>query len=254
MMLVSGLALLYLFYAHTVNALALAGHAFRFEGDAAVYGKANLRWLLLTVVTAGLYGAWYARHYVAFFVERTQYRGRSFGFGSRPRRLFAIVALTLVLPLGGFTAVWALFPHLFPAGGGLAATYGVLLYLLGVPFSYLVLKWTVDLRWHGSRIYVHTEFPAAIAQILLQHVLTVAMAGIYLPAAAVPLYRYFVERTAIVGPGVAKRVGFDGSILRGFGTLWGQLALSVLTAGVYAPWAYARIVRWLARYTFLEPE
>jgi uncharacterized membrane protein YjgN (DUF898 family) len=251
---VAGLALVHLFYDRTVNALALDGEAFRFESDACAYLKGNLYRLFLTVITAGFYGAWYARYYVSFFVERTHYRGRSFVFGSRPRRLFAIVALTLALPLGGFTALQALSPRLFSAGGGLAATYGVLVYLLGVPFSYLLLKWIVELRWKSSRTYIHAEFPAAIAQILLQHVLTVATAGVYLPAAALSLYRYFVERTAMVGIDVSKRAGFDGSLLRGFGIVWGQLVLSVVTAGVYWPWAYARIVRWLAGHTYLESE
>lgn len=250
----SGLALAHLFYSHTVNALTLSGEPFRFTGDARTYMTANLRWLLLTVLTAGFYGAWYARHYVSFLVERTYYRGHPFAFGSRPRRLFASVALTLVLPLGGFTGLWALSPQLFPAGGGLAATYGVLLYLLGTPFSYLVLKWVVELRWDGSRIYIHTEFPAAIAQILMQHVLTVASAGIYAPAAGLSLYRYFAERTAMVAQTGSKHVGFDGSILRGFGYVWGQLLLCVLTAGLYLPWAYVGIVRRLLGGTFVEPE
>jgi hypothetical protein len=38
----------------------------------------------------------------------------------------------------------------------------------------------------------------------------------------------------------------------GFGLLWGQTLLSIITIGFYLPWAYGKIGRWIASVTYYD--
>lgn len=93
-------------------------------------------------------------------------------------------------------------------------------------------KWYVDIRWQEVTIRWKTAFWPSCLFILGQLLLTVITVGIYGPAAFLRLYQYFAGRTVLSDPsGEIGRLGFDGPIGRGFGLLWGQALLSLITAG-----------------------
>ena len=48
------------------------------------------------------------------------------------------------------------------------------------------------------------------------------------------------------------RMGFEGSIKKGFGLLWGQALLSIITIGFYLPWAYPKVARWILESTYYD--
>jgi uncharacterized membrane protein YjgN (DUF898 family) len=98
----------------------------------------------------------------------------------------------------------------------------------------------------------NTRFWPAAGNIFLQLILTLLSALVYWPGAYVRLYAYFARRTALVEEGSVRQVvGFDGPVGRGFLLLWGQTLLTLLTLGIYTPWAMARVGRWFAEHTSL---
>ncbi len=40
---------------------------------------------------------------------------------------------------------------------------------------------------------------------------------------------------------------------KGFGLVCGQILLSLITVGFYAPWALAKVGRWFLSNTYIEP-
>lgn len=89
---------------------------------------------------------------------------------------------------------------------------------------------------------------------LLGIFLTVITLGIYLPAAYIKVYRYLVGHTEIQTEQKQEgRLGFRGRSGWGFGLLWGQILLTTVTLGVYAPWALAKVGKWFLSNTYVEP-
>ena len=69
--------------------------------------------------------------------------------------------------------------------------------------------------------------------------------GVYWPAAALRLYKYFAERTVFERDGAELgRLSFEGGIGKGFGLFWGQSLLCIVTLGFYIPWGGAKMWRW----------
>ena len=162
-----------------------------------------------------------------------------------------IVVIALAAARGG------LGPQAAGSGGGVQlittlVTFLFVLYLL-VVFTYLVYKWYVDMRWRDVAVRWQTRLWPSCGFILGQVLLSVVTAFIYFPAAFLRVYRYFAARTILTKEGAEiGRGGFDGALGKGFGLIWGQALLSMITLGFSLPWAYASIGRWLVGSTFVE--
>jgi uncharacterized membrane protein YjgN (DUF898 family) len=64
---------------------------------------------------------------------------------------------------------------------------------------------------------------------------------------------HFTAKTVLSNPGSQiGSLGFDGSIGKGFGLIWGQSLLSLITLGVYIPWGSAKIGRWLLGSSYYQ--
>jgi uncharacterized membrane protein YjgN (DUF898 family) len=87
----------------------------------------------------------------------------------------------------------------------------------------------------------------------MQVFLTIITIGIYWPAMYINLYRYFAGKTILeVAEKEQARLGFDGKTSSGFALLWGQTLLSILTLGIYLPWAIANCIRFFVNNSWLE--
>ncbi len=240
--------------------LSIAGEAFAFRGSIGELLKIYLVGFLLSVVTLGIYLPWYTRRITAYLVSQTAYKGVSLEFLGRGGRLFKYFLLALLLPLVAVVALVTAvavaargFGSGAAAASGIAALVSILILLLMVPFMYLCYKWYVNVRWNDVTIAWHTSFWPSVFFLLGQIALTVITVGIYAPAAILRAYGYFSARTVLNGPnGEAGRLGFEGPLGKGFGLIWGQTLLTLVTAGIYAPWAYANVGRWMMKATYHE--
>ena len=246
--------------------LSFGGKTFSFRGDIGRYVGINFGGILLTIVTLSIYAPWYARRVTAYLASETSFDGATPRFLGKGGRLFTYFLLALYLPVIVvcglvFIAVWFspwgsdwLVSGPVDAATSLMTTaVTALIFLVLVPFMYLMYKWYVDFAWNDVTIAWKAGFWPSCGFILGQLLLTVITAGIYWPAATVRLYRYFAGKTAFSrGEAEIGRLGFDGSIGKGFGLFWGQTLLCIITVGIYLPWGLAAMGRWLASGTYYE--
>ena len=89
--------------------------------------------------------------------------------------------------------------------------------------------------------------------IIPELLLSIITLFIYWPAAYVKIYRFILEGSSFVDENDVEKggFGFDGSTGKGFGLLWGQGLLCIITVGIYGPWAIAKIGNWFINNTWV---
>ncbi len=242
--------------------LSVDGDSFSFNGKIGEFLGINIVGILLSIITLGVFLPWYARRAVGYMASRTSWRGSELSFLGKGGRLFVFMLLGFWAPLIALIVVIAVFivaraPHALRDGaaGGtqlvtMLVTFLFVLYIL-VVFLYLVYKWMVDFSWKDVRVRWKTRFWPSFGFVLGQVLLCIITVMVYWPAAYLNLYRYFTARTVFSrGESEIGHMGFEGS--KGFGLLWGQFALCVITLGFYLPWAYGNIGRWLVGATVID--
>ncbi|MGA2977903.1 MAG: DUF898 family protein [Spirochaetia bacterium] len=247
--------------------LSIGGKSFSFRGDIGKYLGMNVVGLLLSLVTLTIYVPWYARRITAYLISETTFDGVSPAFLGKGGKLFKYFLLGLWIPVIVLCVIIAVALGIGIARGGAAASSAnsqlsaslvtfltmIVIFIIIVPFMYLMYKWYANIRWNDVAIAWQTSFWPSCGFILGQMLLTVITAGIYWPAALLRMARYFAAKTVFSkGDAEIGRLGFEGDIGRGFGLLWGQTLLSIITLGIYIPWATANIGRWLAAATIFD--
>jgi uncharacterized membrane protein YjgN (DUF898 family) len=246
-----------------VPKLSFDGGSFNFDGTIGKYLGLNIGGILLSIITLSIYAPWYIRNIIGYLASNTSFKGARLEFLGTGGRLFKYFVLALYLPVIVLSVLVSVVIGitLYGRGGGSGRAgvqivttlmVFVVLFIL-IPFIYLVYKWCVNVKWNEATVRWRTSFWPSCGFILGQALLTLITMGIYGPAAALRIYRYFAERTIFSrGDVELGRLGFDGPLGRGFGLLWGQGLLSLITLGIYIPWAYARVGRWMMSATYIE--
>jgi len=246
-----------------VPRLSIGGKSFAFHGSIGRFLGLSIGGMLLSIITLTVYMPWYIKRVAAYLVRETTFDGAAPEFLGKGGKLFVYMLLALWIPLavviGLFVAVFGASAlggssSASPAGLSAAGTAMVfLVYIVIIPFMYLTYKWIVNIRWNDVTISWKTSFWPSCGYILGQMLLTLVTLFIYWPAAFLKIYGFFVERTVLSrGEQEIGRLGFDGGIGKGFGLIWGQALLSIITLGIYLPWAYAKIGAWIAATTYCE--
>jgi hypothetical protein len=255
--------------------LSLADKGFEFGGEVGRFVGMVFLGTLLSVITLGVYLPWFSRKIVAYLASETRVGGEKPVFLGRPLRLLLIFLpfIILIAALVGLS-VYLSYPGLpissasYASGQGRPATLGGgtmamvsslitfgLIVLIYAPFIYLIYRWYVDFSLNNAKLRWATKFWPSCLFLLGQLCLTLVTLGIYWPAACLRIWRYFASRTVIEKEGVeTARFGFDGPLGRGFGLLWGQALLCLITLGFYIPWAYARVGRFVLEHSWYEGE
>ena len=239
--------------------LSFEGESFAFDGKIGEYVWLNVVGILLSTVTIGVFLPWYMRRVIDYLASKTRWRGTELTFLGRGGRLFVYMLVGVWAPLIALIVVLLSVGMRAPQKEGgpgavqlvtMLVTFVFVLYILMV-FLYLLYKWYVDFSWKDVRVRWETKFWPSFGMVLGQTVLSLITLTVYWPAAFLTLYRYFTVRTVLTrGDAEIGRLGLEGS--RGFGLLWGQTLLTIITLGFYAPWAYANVGRWLIGGTFVE--
>ena len=252
------------FMRRLVPAVTFDGTSFGFKGSIGRYLGLNLLGLFLSIITAGIYYPWYMTRITRYLVGETSYREAALQFEGKGGRLFVIVLLTLVLPVIAVSVLVAVmttrlgdisYAFYNPAQVLLFVLLALILLGFLSAYFYGVYRWFfTNLRYMDHTLRWNTDFWSAVAYIWLQALLSLVTVGIYAPAAYIRLYRYFANRTVIdKAEQPSGRLAFEGPIGKGFGLLWGQGLLCLITAGIYIPWAVARVGKWyLSNTSFVE--
>jgi uncharacterized membrane protein YjgN (DUF898 family) len=91
--------------------------------------------------------------------------------------------------------------------------------------------------------------------VLVQSLLSSLTFGIYSPLAALKIYQYFLQKSTIKNEaGKGAQLGYDLDAGGDFLYIWGQLLLTIITIGIYSPWAYTRVMKRVIGKTYLVEE
>lgn len=228
-----------------------------FSGKFSSYIGKVLLGFFLSIITLGVYIAWFTRNIMRFFVDQTTLNGFPFSFKGRGVTLFVILLLT-VLPimvvafiLGSVMAFRGLNSGVADAGIS-TILIQVITFVVMIPYIYFVYKWMVNVAYEDYRIEWKTKFWPSCLQIFIQMALTIVTLGIYFPLAYLKLYKYFAERTAAESPTKIMNFGYELETGSDFLFVWGQTLLSIITLGIYYPWAIVKIGKRVLSKTYAE--
>jgi uncharacterized membrane protein YjgN (DUF898 family) len=246
----------------TIPALSLEGKQFGFQGSIGRWFGMNLLGCFLTAITLGIYGAWYIARITRYVTQETSYDGKQFAFKGRGGTMFLILLLTLGIPIVVIVVMTLASALAHGRAGASGATAPLLmvfvaaLYFIALgAYVYHVYRWLYDnIRLEGRAVRWTARFWPTFGMFLGQTFLTVITFFIYYPAAYMRMYRYIARRVVVKdGEGqdapTHATLEFDGPLGRGFLLMWGQGLLSLITVGIYYPWAMARVGKWLASHT-----
>lgn len=216
---------------------------------------------ILTIITLGIYGPWFYADMCRFFAKNTSHDSNSFEFKGKGGDLFLIVLLAVILPMIAMIAGVAIFTFKKLAQGTSASVSNttsmsimmfIMIIIIFIPYMYFIYKWMVNFKFKEYSIKWRTDFWSSVGKIVIELFLSAITVGIYLPLAGLKLYSYFSERTIASTESVSKRFGYDIEPMGDFLFIWGQYLLTIITLGIYYPWAFCKIASRVLNKTYLE--
>jgi len=209
---------------------------------------------LLSIITIGIYSPWFIKNTQKFFTDNSSYDSNNPKFQGTGGRLFVILTLSLILPIiiiSVFMGISAASSHQ-ELSTLYRVLYQILILIILIPYIYLVYKWTIDIKFKDYTIRWETDFWQSSSKIFTQIILSIITVGIYSPLATLQLYKYFAERTYARSELKSKTFGYDIEPLDDFLFIWGQTLLTIITLGVYYPWAFCKVRSRILSKTYSE--
>lgn len=238
----------------TIQGVSYSGREVQFEGKFGTYLGKGVLGTFLSIITLGIYSPWFIKNMTCFFVNKSSLDDSKFEFLGNGSWLLLIAIFSYVFPIGLLTMVTRLafftsadisFNFIQPF------IYGAVMMIVLIPFMYLFYQWLVDIRYKAYHITWKTKFGSACGMILGQVLLMFVTLGIYAPLGYMRLYRYFAERTIAEGDGKSLRFGYELDVKGDFLFMWGQILLSIITLGIYYPWAITKIGKRVLSKTYV---
>ena len=235
--------------ANSINTTNYKEQSFETDLDMKEWVKVVAKGAILSVITFGIYTPWFMASVVRYFIDGTFHGFNRLTFRGKGGRLFALSVLVLLLPL--LISLTFLF-----LGSGFVASdesmgVGVLLTVVAVlvmmvAFTFYQIyyfKWCLDLTYGNRRVVLGCRPSAIFWTVFGEMMLAVLTLGIYLPMAVLRIYRAVAREVVVGDKMIDARCGMSLRPWNDWAYTWGQLLLSVLTLGIYYPWAIVRLLR-----------
>jgi uncharacterized membrane protein YjgN (DUF898 family) len=237
----------------SIEGINYSGNNLQFTGSFGRYAGIMIVGLILSIITIGIYSAWFTRDIMRFFTKNTSLDSEKFSFKGKGGTLLVILLLSIILPMVLITFIMAKAVGVTHFQSGASAfVFQIIVMLILIPYIYLVYKWMVDIGYKTYSIKWDTDFWNACGKILLELFLCLITLGIYFPMAVLKLYKYFTARTYASSPEKKLHFDFDQDNLNDFLFIWGQILLTIITLGIYYPWSYSKIGKRLLSKTYIE--
>jgi uncharacterized membrane protein YjgN (DUF898 family) len=250
-MIVIGLLVYFLIAKITIKHIHYGETSFDFQGRFWTFTGKVVLGMFLTIITLGIYAAWFIRDLERFFINSSSHNGHALRFNGSGAYLFVIMLVVLFIPS---LVIGLLLLPVSSAPNGttvMMISRQLLFIILVIPYYYLFYKWLVDINFKEYHIHWKTEWMPSVGKIALEIVLAVITLGIYLPLAYLKLFAYFSQRTIAQKEDGAYVFGYDIEPTADFLFIWGQLLLTIITVGFYYPWAYAKIGKRILSKTYV---
>ena len=222
-----------------------------FSGKFWTYSGKILLGLFLTIITLTIYMSWFIKNITAYIVGKTSLNSENFSFPGKGSRLFLIFLLSIFIPVFVLAILFSKFILSMNENFFNTLIYQGIIMIVIIPFMYLTYKWLANVKFKDYNITWKTRFFESVFKILIEIILVLVTVGIYMPLAYLRLYKYFIERTEAVSERQVLVFGYEIDHLEDFLFLWGQILLTLITAGIYYPWAYCRILGRISNKTYI---
>ena len=250
--------------------------------------------LVFSLLTLGIYFPWMINNIHRFFINGVSWKSNSFKFKGDGFQLFMIFTFTIILPfliLGivifsildsnidlwiyeliviiiFISLIYLVFKWMINIGykdytlkidvGFFAAIGKIVLELIMAVIFVAIFEWSINFSnaYVGNYILWEFNYFPVTGKAIIELVMAVVTANFYFPMAFIRLYKYFTTHThSNVVDGSRLSLGYEGEQVDVFLFMWGQILLTVITAGIYFPWAFSKIVkRFLAKtYIIRQP-
>ena len=211
--------------------------------------------MLLSIITLGIYSPWLVRNLQGFFVDNSSYKDSRFSFLGTGGKLFGIILLTLIIPMIiiGVGMYFLIGQDINTHPRSYQLINQIIMTVILIPYMYYIYRWVVDFRYKDYHFKWDTEALPSMGKIAVEVLLSIITIGIYFPLAFLKLYKYFSERTK--GKALDSQTitfGFDIDPLNDFLFMWGQILLTIITLGIYYPWAICKISQRIMSKSFME--
>lgn len=235
-----------------IEGVKYSDHNVKFEGKFGTYLWKIISGFVLSVVTLSIYMAWFIKDLTKFIVNNSSVDDVKFEFLGKGGRLFLLFLLSLYLPL--LIIIFAAAGFMMEINQSVIFTliYQLVVMILMVPYMYLFYKWMFNVKYKDYQIKWQTGFGASCAKILVEMLLLVVTLGVYFPLFYMRLYHYFASKTIAESPDRKLQFGYEQDAKGDFLFIWGQTLLTIVTLGIYFPWAYSKVGKRILTKTFVE--
>lgn len=251
-----------------VGSITYRDRRFETEIEWRPYMNMVVKGVLLSAITLGIYSPWFLASWLRYVSSNINHGYNYLSFRGNGMTLFGIVVLSCVLPVlvlmflaslligvGSTSTLFGVAPLAVTSMMPLYALLIVVALLLVIGLYYvLYYRWLIDLGYGDKSVRLDVKLFDAAMFVVGQLLLTICTLCLYAPAAVFRIYRYFVSRTVVGDSLQEARLGFVFNTWRDWGWLLLQLLLLTVTAGIYAPWFYAKVVRRFAAQTYAQIE
>ncbi len=236
----------------TIENVSFKNQSIVYHGTFGKYIGTILLGFFLSIVTLGVYSPWFIRDIHRFFVNNSFYNSQSLKFRGKGIKLFLILLLSVILPT---VILSVLMARSMIDGNNQTPTFviiqQVVTMIIMIPYMYFVYKWMIDIDYKDLHISWDTDFWNSCGKIAVEMVLSIITVGIYMPLAMLRLYKYFAEKTKATSHNRKLSFGYEIDQLNDFLFIWGQVLLTIITAGIYYPWAFCKIGNRILGKTYL---
>ncbi len=224
----------------------------KFDGDFATFLGTIILGMIFSIVTLFIYTAWFVRDITRVIVNGCSVNGIHFNFQGKGGKLFLILLLSVFLPIIFLTIMLGDYIMIINQSLLLSLLFKCVTTIIMVPYTYLSFKWMINIKFNEYQLMWKTEFGPSCLKILTEMVLIMITLGIYWPLGYLKLYKYFAERTFAESSDKTLRFGYELDAEDDFFFIWGQTLLTIITIGIYYPWAFSRIGKRILQKTYTE--
>jgi uncharacterized membrane protein YjgN (DUF898 family) len=226
----------------TIENITLKDKSIVFNGTFGKYIGTVLLGVFLSIITLGVYMAWFIRDIHRFFIDNSTYNSNALKFQGKGGKLFIILLLTIIVPMIILSVVMTKFMiNNSDQISLMVMIQQLVMMLIMIPYMYLLYKWMINVDYKGFNVSWKTEFWNSCGKLAIEMILSIITIGIYGPLAMLRLYKYFTERTLAESNEKKLEFGYDIDQLNDFLFIWGQILLTIITFGIYYPWAFCKI-------------
>lgn len=227
---------------------------FNFNGKLGEFLWINISSLFLLIITLFLYTPKYIQRMAKYYINNINYNDNNFDFYGKASNLFVIMLFSFFIPLILVAFIIIKFTAKLDINESILRFIMIPIdFIIYTPFIFLLYKWIIQIKYLNYNIKLDAKFLKSVLFLLGQIVLSIITLSIYFPVALIKIYQYFLPKFSIANDeNIEFQIKTDFIIFDSWKYLWGQIILSIITLGIYLPWAYCNIFNYIITKIYIE--